>query len=86
MLKAKGRLDLYKLSPDLWNSVTPRSRLPNQNQTTNFSTYFLYNESINTDRNKQNLQMAMADFKSSVYKAARKAVLAYNTPLSILSD
>jgi hypothetical protein len=28
---------------------------PNQNQTTNLSTYFLHNESIKLDKNKQNL-------------------------------
>jgi len=30
--------------------------------------------------------MTIVDSKSGVYKPARKAVLAYNVPLSILSD
>jgi len=30
--------------------------------------------------------MAIVDFESGVYKSARKAMLAYGIPLSILSD
>ena len=30
--------------------------------------------------------MAITDFKSSVYKSARKAMLTYDVPLSILND
>ena len=30
--------------------------------------------------------MAIADFKSGVYKSARKAALAYGVPLSTLND
>ena len=30
--------------------------------------------------------MAIIDFKSSVYKSARKAILIYSVPLLILSD
>jgi len=38
------------------------------------------------DQNKQNLQMAIADFESGVYKSTQKAILAYSVSLSILSD
>jgi len=49
------------------------------------STYFLYNGFVNMDQNKQNLQVAIADFESGVYKPARKATLAYGAPLPILT-
>ena len=38
------------------------------------------------DQKGQTLQMAITDFKSGAYKCVRKAALAYNVPLSILSD
>jgi len=38
------------------------------------------------DQKEQTLQMATADFKSGVYKSARKAALAYGVPPSTLND
>ena len=38
------------------------------------------------DKNKQNLQIAIVDSKSGVHKSARKVMLVYGVPLSILSD
>jgi len=37
------------------------------------------------DQKEQNLQISVTDFKSSIYKSARKAILAYSIPLEILN-
>lgn len=57
-----------------------------QHHVEDLSTYFFYNEFVNMDQNKQNLQMAIVDSESGVHMSARKAVLVYGVLLSILSD
>lgn len=51
-----------------------------QHHVEDLSTYFFYNEFVNMDQNKQNLQMAIADFESGVI-SPREKLRSHTVPL-----